>query len=639
MLQTIRDRAQGWIAWVIVVLISVPFALWGIQSYLGGGGEPVAATINGVEIPARDLDRRVQEARIELRERLGAAYDLTSLDDRRLRAEVLDDMVSEVLLLDVTRRLGLRVSDREIQIQVLSEPAFQQEGRFSRDAYERVLELQGMTPAMFEARLRQQMTGTQLIRAVAGSEFVTRAELSQYRRLAQQKRELAYASFPVADFTAAEPIDEAAITAYYESNAARFQTQEQVKLDYLVLDAGKLSAKTEISDEQLRQSYEADQVRFSQPERRKVSHLLLTVPKDANDVVASQVLSKIQGVRDRILAGESFDELARQMSEDPGSASKDGSLGVIEKGVMVPAFEETAFTLPAGELSEPVRTPFGYHLILVNEIIPAAVKPFEEVRDQLRAELMKQGSDALFYELGERLANIVYESPDSLEPAAEELGLTIQQSDWIGRESGDGILGQPKVLAAAFSDEVLNEGNNSDLIEPERDSLQAIVLRVVEHRPASVKLLDEVRDEIIAELNHEKARQAAEMAAESAATKLREGADWASTLGTVQPVEPGLVDRQASNIPAAVLDTAFKLPAPVDGSTSVGTAVLDNGDAAVVRLISVRDGEVEGADAKKTTDEENMLSQLIARQVYTDMLSDMEMRANIERKQVGVEEE
>lgn len=639
MLQTIRDRAQGWIAWAIVFLISVPFALWGIQSYLGVGGEPVAAKINGVEIPARDLDRRVQEARIELRERLGAAYDLAAFDDKQLRAEVLDEMVREVLLLDVTRRLGLRVSDREIQLQVLSEPAFQQDGRFDQGAYELILELQGMTPALFESRLRQQMTGTQLVRAVAGSEFVTRAELSQYRRLAQQKRELAYARFPVVDFASAEPIDETAIAGYYDSNAARFQTPEQVKLDYLILDASTLSGKAEIDEEKLRRHYDDDQARFTQPERRKVSHLLLGVPSEADEAAADQVLSDIKGIRERLQTGESFAQLARELSDDPGSAEKGGSLGLIEKSVMVPAFEQVAFTLPAGELSEPVRTQFGYHLIRVDEIFPSVVKPFEEVRDRLRAELVKQSADALFYELGERLANLVYESPDSLEPAAEELGLAIQQSDWIGREGGEGILGQPKVLAAAFSNEVLVEGNNSDLIEPERDSLQAVVLRVVEHRPAATKPLDEVREEIVAEIGKEKARLAAQAAAESATATLRDGADWAAVLGTLKLEEPGLVDRQATSVPAPILDAAFKLPVPSEGSISVGTAMLDHGDAAVVRLIRVQDGDVESADAGQTAPEASMLSQLMARQLYADMLSDMESRANIERKPVSAGED
>ncbi len=188
MLQTIRDRAQGWIAWVIIILISIPFALWGIQSYLGVGGEVVVAKVNGLEIKEQDLQRRVQQARIQLRERLGAAYDAAQLDDRRLRQEVLDDMIREALLVDVSDRLGFRVSDQELQAQILAEPAFQRGGQFDKSAYEQVLELQGLSPALFEAQLRQRILGTQMVRGVVGSELITSAEREAFQRLSGQRR-------------------------------------------------------------------------------------------------------------------------------------------------------------------------------------------------------------------------------------------------------------------------------------------------------------------------------------------------------------------------------------------------------------------------------------------------------------------
>lgn len=638
MLQTIRDHAQGWIAWAIVLLISVPFALWGIESYLGFSGEPVAASVNGTEIPARDLDKRVQQARIELRERLGPAYDPAAFDDKQLRSEVLDDMIRDALLLDVSRRLGLRVSDREIQSLILAEPAFQRDGRFDRESYARILQLQGMSPAMFEEQFRQQMTGTQLVRAVVASEFTTSAEWAQYRRLSEQKRELSFARFPLAT-DVSTPIDEAAIKTYYDADTARFQTPEQVKVDYILLDSADLATKTAISDEEVRKSYDADSARFAQPERRKISHILLTLPPDADQATADKVRDELASIRARIVSGEPFAELAKTLSKDPGSAAKGGSLGVVERGVMDPAFEQAAFALPAGQLSEPVRTAFGFHLIEVDEIIPAQVKPFEEVRDQIRAELAKQRADAAFYELSERLSTIVYESPDSLEPAAEQLGLTIQHSDWIGRKGGEGVLGQPKVVAAAFSDEVLVQGHNSDMIEPERDRLQALVLRVVDHQSAATRPLAEVRDQIADELRKEQARAAATEAAKAVADKLRQGGDWLATLGTTKPEEPGLIDRHSAAVPASVRDAAFKLPHPVGGTPSIGTAVLDDGTAIVLRVTRVQDGEAKVDQAGTAVPEESsMLSQLMGRQIYSEMLNDMASRAEIERKQVRAEE-
>ena len=387
-----------------------------------------------------------------------------------------------------------------------------------------------------------------------------------------------------------------------------------------------------MSEEDLRRLYESDQARFVQPERREVRHLLLKVDSEADEAAAQAVLDEIQAIRARIRAGEPFEELAKTLSQDPGSAANGGSLGIIESGIMVPAFDQASFALPVGELSEPVRTPFGYHLIEVVRILPSEAKPFEDVREQLRTELAKQQAEKLFYDLAERLANISYESRDSLDPAAEELGLTIQRSDWIGREGGEGVLAHPKVLAAAFSLDVLVERNNSDLIEPERDQLQAVVLRVTEHREASVRPLDEVREEVVTAIRDEQARSAAKAAAETLLDQLREGADWSAVGEDLKPESPGLVDRQTADVPAGVLDAAFKLPVPAEGAVSVGTAILDDGDAVVVRLTKVEDGRVEADEAGGFSAESFIISQIMGRQAYSNMLDDMKSRAKIERK-------
>jgi peptidyl-prolyl cis-trans isomerase D len=636
MLQTIRDRAQGWIAWAIVILISIPFALWGIQSYLGVGGEPIAATVNGIEISARDLDRRVQEARFDLRDRLGAAYDPADFDDKQLRAEVLDSLIQEALLMDVARRLGLRVADQEVQMRILSDPSFVVDGRFDKDTYTRLLGFQGLSPAMYEAQLRQKMTATQLIRAVATSEVATRAELESYKRLMDQKREFSYVRFPLSDHRADTLIEDDRIQAYYESNQDRFKTPEQVRLEYLLLDIDALATKVDLSEDDLRQFYEAEQGRFVQAERREVRHLLLKVDADADEAAAKTVLEQIQGVRERIQSGESFAELAKTLSQDPGSAANGGSLGIIESGIMVPAFDQAAFSLPVAQISEPVRTNFGYHLIEVTQILPSETKAFEAVREQLKAELSKQKAEGLFYDLGERLANIAYESQDSLEPAAEELGLTIQRSDWIGRDGGgEGILAQPRVVAAAFSEDVLVAGHNSDMIEPEQDRLQAVVLRVIEHRQPSIRPLPEVRDEIVAQLRDDRARLDAKQAAESLVEKLRDGADWSAAVASLNPESIGPVTRGDTEVPAALLETVFKLPVPTEGVATVETVILDNGDAAVVRLTKVEDGAADG-DAMAV--ESFLLNQLMGRQAYKSVLLDMEARAAIKRAPTTADE-
>jgi peptidyl-prolyl cis-trans isomerase D len=327
--------------------------------------------------------------------------------------------------------------------------------------------------------------------------------------------------------------------------------------------------------------------------------------------------------------------LAKELSQDPGSAAQGGDLGLIERGLMDPAFDQVAFALEVGQLSKVVRTRFGYHLIEVTEIEPSETKSFEAVRDRLIAELQEHNKEARYFDRAERLANLSYESPDSLEPAAEALGLPLQTSDWIDRSGGEGILAHPKVIAAAFSDEVLGEGNNSDLIEPERDRLQAIVLRVLQHREASVKPLDEVRDEIVSILRDKKAADAAAAKAAALADALSAGEDLSAAAGDYKVTELGLVTRDAVQMPAEIRDLAFSLPHPGQDGKSYGSLSLAGGDAAMVILSEVVDGSLEDMDEETRDRVRKSLTQDIGRAYYEDLLAGLERRADIERRPLG----
>ncbi|NKN32212.1 SurA N-terminal domain-containing protein [Marichromatium bheemlicum] len=632
MLQSIRDRAQGWIAWVIVILISVPFALWGIQSYLGISGETVTATVNGIEITERDLDRRVQQTRMELRERLGAAYDPAAFATADLRRMVREEMIREVLLVEVAQRLGLRVSDQELKLRILSEPAFQHDGRFDNEAFQRLLQLQGLSERQFVEQLRQQLTGTQLIRAVVASEFATQRELEQFQRLSAQQREIDYARFAAADYLSDEPVADEAVDAYYQEHAERFRSPEQVKLDYVVLDVAELAEEIEIDDAALRQAYASEQARFVTPEQRRVRHLLVALPQQADDEQVAAAEAEITALRERILAGESFAELATAHSDDPGSAGEGGALGLIEPGMMDPVFDEAVFALPEGELSEPVRTRFGFHLVEVEAVRPSETQPFEAVREQLHEEQARAQAESLYYDLGERLATLAYERPDSLEPVVEELGLVQRQSDWIGREGGEGLLAEPGVLSAAFSEEVLIEGNNSELIEPDRERLRAVVVRVRDHRESAQRPLEDVREDIVTALRQQRAEAAALAAAETALAQVRDGeADWAEAMTGATLESVGLVGRGAA-LPDAVLDLAFTLPAPQSDAPELEAAALADGDAVVVRLTRVEDGEVTVSEGATSIPEAGLLAELAGRELYDTVLADIERRAEITRE-------
>ena len=633
MLQEIRERAQGWVAWAIVILISVPFALWGIQSYLGVGGEPMVAKVNGTKITERQFNQNVQRTRMQLRERLGPAYDAKMFGGQRLREQVLDGMIRDAVLLDASHDMGLRVSDQAVRAAILAEPAFQRDGAFDKETYERVLRLQGLTPAGFEEQARRRLLSTQLARAVIGTELVTPSTLDLSTRLQGQKRELSYVVLERSAFAPTSPPSDDAIQAFYDKNQSMFETPEQVRVSYLLLDADKLGGATaEVDEQELRARYEERIKEFMEPEQRHVLHILLTVPEGADEATANAVKDRLLALRKRILAGESFADVAKEASEDPASAPKGGDLGMVRRGVMDPAFEQAVFALQPNTVSEPVRSRFGYHLIEVVGVQGGKPKPFEEVRDQLAREAAMGKSENAYFAIAERLANLSYESPDSLVPAAEALGLKVKTSDWFDRSGGQGIFANPKVVAAAFSDDVLNAGNNSELIEPEQDVMQAIVLRVDDHRPASVQPLAEVRDKVIAQLQERDAADAALAQAKSMVERLQAGEDLAAVAGKFEAKTPGLVGRTENGVPPKVLELAFALPRPATGAKGFVSGRDDQGDGLVVAVGEVVDGDPAALDAQARKAEAQMLADTLARDAYDQLLDDLQSRAKIERR-------
>jgi len=632
MLQTIRERAQGWIAWAIVILISIPFALWGIQSYLGVGSEPVVAKVNGIEITEREFEQRYHQVRTRLRDQLGAAFRPELFDDRVMRPQVLEQIIEETLLLQVSREMGLRASDAELRTAIMSNPAFQRDGRFARDAYERMLQLQGLSQVQYEEGLRQRIVGSQLERALVASELVTERELRETLRLDRQQRDLSYVRVPKADFLSDEPISEEEIVAYYRANQDRFQVPERVRVQYLVLDANAVEPAPSLDEEALRAAYEADLDRFRRSEQRSVRHILVRLAPDADARSEADAKARLQALRERILAGEPFAEVAREASEDPGSAQQGGDLGTFERGLMDPAFDQATFVLERGVLSEPVRSAFGYHLIEVTAIDEAEVRPFEEVRDELLAEAGRRGAEGLFFEWAERLATLAYESPDSLEPAAEALGLELQTSDWLDRSGGDGFFANRRVIAAAFSDEVLRQGLNSDLIEPEPQVLQAIALRVAEHEEAAARPLDAVREEIVRTLRAERAAAAAQRLADDVVERLRAGESLAGAAAQYAVTQAGVVGRDAAQIPEPIRSLAFTLPRPAEGAVSAGGRALPDGDAVVVVVSQVVDGDLDTLDPAARGQQARELAQRTGSAHFDDLLQDLQRRAKIERR-------
>jgi peptidyl-prolyl cis-trans isomerase D len=596
MLQSIRERAQGVIAWFIVILISVPFALWGIQEYLGVGSEPVVATVNGQEITEREFDQGYRDFRQSLRQRLGDKYRPEMLDEVRLKEEVLEAMIRNRIILQTSERLGLTVGDDFVREMILQIPSFQVDGRFNQDAYERGVRVQGLTPAGFEAQLRLGLVSEQLSKAISGSEFTTRDELQDLVRLRQQRREFEYLTIPTDAFTGSVSVDESEIQSHYETNQKDYMMDERVKLRYLDLEVDAIAKTLSVDGDTLLGYYEQNREQYMSPAQRAASHILITVDEGADEVTESAAREAAQAALDRVRGGEEFAVVAKEVSQDPGSADMGGDLGFFESGVMDKAFEDAVFSMQEGEISDPVRSQFGYHVIKLTGIRPPQGKSFDEARADVEKAYLRSEAERLFYEYAERLSDLAYEDPDSLEPAAEALGMKVAESDWMTRSGGEGVLASPKVIGAAFSEDVLLEGHNSEAIELSPQHI--VVLRVAQHEEAAVRPLDMVRELISDQLKRRQAAVKVEEAGQSLITRMQEGASLqalAEESGYVLG-EQREINRDERELPPELVQQVYTMARPADGGSSYGQVRLANGDSVLLVLHKVVDGTLEDAN-------------------------------------------
>ncbi len=595
MLQSIRDRAQGWFAWVIVALISVPFALWGIQEYLGVGAQPVIASINGQDIKERDFENTYHRFRASLREQLGDAYRADLFDEAQLREDVLQSMVRDRLISQAADRMGLRIGDSQVRGAIAGIPAFQTNGQFDPAAYERVLRQLGYSEQEFQEQIRQSLLIDQVTSAVTNSELITQHELNELKRLRDQRREISYLLFPAADFMTSDAASEDEIKAYYAANQNRFMLPERVQVGYLELKMSQLSESVTPDEEELRQFYEDRQEEYVTPEQRRASHILITIDGEG-EAAESAARNRALEARKRIQNGETFANVAKELSQDPGSAEQGGDLGFVEPGMMDLSFDKALFALAEGEVSEPVRTDFGFHLIKVTEIRKGSKKSFEEVKDALQAAYSSSEAERQFFRYSERLVDLTFEHPDSLEPAAESLGLEIITSGWLSRADANKIPGGNRAISSAFSDEVLVEGNNSELIEVTPD--HAMVLRVYAHEEAAARPLDQVRDEIVSILAQQQAAKLAEEKAQSLLPRLRQGEslEQLAKEASLKIEKAGMVARGDSRLAPAIAQHLFSMPRPEGDATVFDGVALPNGDFALIALHRVEDGSLDGMD-------------------------------------------
>ena len=591
MLQAIRDRTTGWIAWFIVGLIAITFALWGVDSYLRDDVAAQAAKVNGVEISEAALSRAVQRQRIQMQRLLGENYAPGMIDESLLRTSALEGLIQKQLLLEMADEEGFVISDQLLAATIQGIPDLQEGGMFSRERYELLLRQQGMSPAGFEMDMRADMLVNQITSGFSATVGISEAELARIHALQSQQREVEYLLISAARIAEQFTPDDGDIERYFEANRDAFRAPEQLRLEYLEISREQVAGEVPVDEEAIQAYYQRNQHAFGTEEQRAARHILIQVAATADDGEVAAARERILEARARIRDGEDFASVARELSDDPGSAAQGGDLGRFGRGMMVPEFEEVAFSLTQGELSEPVRSPFGFHLIEVTGIEAGDVKPLEEVRDAIIASLREFQVDTLFMDRAEILANTTYEQPGTLAAAAEQLGLETRASDWITRQGGEGIGRYPAVVAAAFDDEVFQRGNNSDPIEVEPGRL--VVVRLLDHRPAQPRPLEQVREEVAVALRDDHARTTAQRQGQALRDSLAAGAAMEDMADgdRVLYQAPVTLHRNVRNHPATVVMEVFRMPHPRDGQASLGGLDLDNGDHVVIRLNRVLDGD------------------------------------------------
>jgi peptidyl-prolyl cis-trans isomerase D len=576
MLQAIRERAHGIFAWVLLIIIGVPFALWGIQNYMDGGQESPVAVVQGHKIYERDVNRAYEQS-------LQAMPDLAQLEEKDLKQQALERLIREELISESAADQRLRISDESIRDFIQSLPYFQTDGKFDKEKYRQMLSAQNLSPALYTEQVRKALAMEQYQRGIMSSVPILDREVQDLYRVKNQQRVIEYVKLPLRKTE--QPVPETEVTAYYEQHRAEFRTPETVSIDYLSLSLEELASAVKPSDAELRTFYEEQKAVFSSQERRRVSHILI-VAEQGNAEAEKTALGKAKSIRERLAKGDSFAQVAGETSEDPVSSKKGGDLGMLGSGAMDPAFEKAAKALQKNQVSDPVRTSFGYHLITVTELEPATVKGFDQVKPELVKMFQRNAADNRFYELGQKLTQLSFEHPDTLEPAAKAVGKAVLTSKPFGRDGGEGPASVPAVRDAAFSEDVLN-GKNSDLIEVSPE--EVTVLRMREHQSAADRPLDAVRTDILARIKKERARAEARKLAEDAVKAIEGGATLVSQAKALggSVVSPPPLQRVAKEVAPEVIDAVFSTRKPKDGRPVAGIAALGDGSQIVYQLKSV----------------------------------------------------
>ncbi len=621
MFDFVREKKR--LVQIVLAVIILPFAFWGVDSYnRAGNSAEVVATVNGAKITRQEFDEAMGQQQEQLRQMMGANFDAAMLDNPEMKRAVLENLVAQRLLLEQAREAGLAVTDQQVAELIAGIEAFQQDGKFDKARYAAALASRNMSPPMFEARLQEDLIRQQMRDAYAQNGYVSNSVVDNIVRLNEQQRTISVAVIPAQQFIAHAQVSDEAVQEYYKQNQKEFQLPEQARVEYVRFSASDLAAKATVAEEDLRRYYDEHQQEFGAPEERRAAHILIGVaaaaPQAEQDAAKAKAEKLLQQAR-KNPAG--FAELAKANSEDPGSAETGGDLGFFGRGMMVKPFEDAAYALKPGEISGLVRSDFGYHIIKLLAIKPAQVPPYAAVRDGIAAKLRRQQASDRFAEQAEKFSNIVYEQSDTLKPAAELAGTRVEQSGWLVKGAGAAEPWTEKMLQAIFSDEVVKDKRNTAAIEVATDTL--VAARILEHKPASVRSLDDVRLSIRQKLLREQALKLAAEQGKATLEQLQRGDKAALSWSPAQ----GITRARFGDLDVGLVRQVFqangdKFPQYVGAESGAGYVL--------VRIDAVKQGETP--DEMKRMRYAQQLRQLTGEELFQAYLADAKKDADIELK-------
>ncbi|WP_263079451.1 SurA N-terminal domain-containing protein [Endozoicomonas sp. Mp262] len=629
MLQSMRDKAKSWVTVVVVAIIAFMMAITGLETLAPNPNNPTVASVNGQDITRAQLAQALEQQRRMLIQQMGDQFDPSMIDEGIFKNAVLQSLIDRSLQLQDAEKQGMDIGQDALDRMIVSMPEFQQDGRFDQARFQMLVRNFGMTPLQFKQMLKEENLLIQLRSGFSASEFVTDAEMQKLSALENQTRDIAWLTLPAAPVRDAVVPSEEEIKAYYENNKENYMTPEEVVVNYIELSRADLAKSVAIDGDDIAVEYQQriDSLKEDKGERQQVASILIATGEKRTPAEAEK---RAKDIRRQLEQGKDFAAIAKKYSDDAVTASKGGDMGIVESGFFGDAFDDAVAELKVGDVSQPVETDYGMQILKLIAREEAKLPTLEQLRDDIVDSLKTRAVEDLFLDKSRQLADISFEAADLVQPA-EQFGLEIKSSEAFGRDGGLGIASNPKVVKAAFSDDVLNLGANSEIIELSPESVA--VIRVKEHHKPELIALDDVKGGITTALKKQTAYEQLQEKTGKLIAAIKSGdAEKVAKDENLQWQESKGVSRGQTGIPRQLLNKAFKMPHPGSDSVVLDSAELPNGDMAIISLSRVYAGAYTSEEREKMKGLLQYIAGSNGRNTYGEYLQSLKNSGDVQIK-------